>query len=154
MTAGILFIPQKTRGHRSGLQSGEARGHRSGLQSGEARGHRPRLQSGEAYGHRPRPQGGFLRVLLATFLLLMPWTLGAQEVPIPEPPTRWVTDTVGFMPPAAVGDLDRRLEAYQQQTGHELLVYIGRTTRGVPIEDFAVRAFERWKVGRKGIDDG
>jgi uncharacterized protein len=94
---------------------------------------------------------------LSTLVLLLLWQpllLAAQEVPIPESPVRWVTDTAGFMPPAAASDLDRRLEAYQQQTGHQLLVYIGRTTGGVPIEDWAVRAFERWQVGRKGIDDG
>ena len=40
------------------------------------------------------------------------------------------------------------------QTGHQVLVYIDHTTGGVPIEDWAVKAFERWRVGRKGIDDG
>jgi uncharacterized protein len=35
-----------------------------------------------------------------------------------------------------------------------LLVYIGKTTGGVPIEDWAVKAFQAWKVGRKGLDDG
>ena len=35
-----------------------------------------------------------------------------------------------------------------------MLVYIDHTTGGVPIEDWAVKAFERWRVGRKGIDDG
>ena len=28
------------------------------------------------------------------------------------------------------------------------------TTGGVPIEDWAVRAFAEWKVGRKGLDNG
>jgi uncharacterized protein len=50
--------------------------------------------------------------------------------------------------------LDRRLEDYQKRTGHQILVWIGRTTGEVPIEDFAVRAFAAWKVGRKGLDDG
>ena len=35
-----------------------------------------------------------------------------------------------------------------------MLVWIGDTTGDVPFEEFAVRAFEKWKVGRKGIDDG
>jgi uncharacterized protein len=35
-----------------------------------------------------------------------------------------------------------------------VLVYVDHTTGGVPIEDWAVKAFERWKVGRKGMDDG
>jgi uncharacterized protein len=47
-----------------------------------------------------------------------------------------------------------QLEAYERTSGHQLLVYIGKTTGGVPIEDWAVRAFQAWRVGRKGLDDG
>src|SRR5437016_10992663 len=50
--------------------------------------------------------------------------------------------------------LDSRLEAYERSTGHQLIVFIGMTTGNAPIDDWAVRAFETWKVGRKGIDDG
>jgi uncharacterized protein len=76
------------------------------------------------------------------------------EVPVPETPTRWVTDRAGFLSPEALESLDHRLGAYAQKTGHQALVYIDRTTGGVPIEDWAARAFQRWRVGRKGIDDG
>src|SRR5262245_49293572 len=58
------------------------------------------------------------------------------------------------MSPQAANALDRRLEAYEQQSGHQILVYIGQTTGGPPIEDWADRAFQKWKVGRKGMDDG
>jgi len=58
------------------------------------------------------------------------------------------------MSPGARSSLDSRLAAYGQSTGHQLIVYIGQTTGDAPIDDWAVRAFERWKVGRKGIDDG
>jgi len=54
----------------------------------------------------------------------------------------------------AVRSLDSQLEAYERSRGHQLLVYIGKTTGGVPIEDWAVKAFQAWKVGRKGLDDG
>lgn len=54
----------------------------------------------------------------------------------------------------AVRSLDSQLEAYERSSGHQLLVYIGKTTGGVPIEDWAVKAFQAWKVGRKGLDDG
>ena len=76
------------------------------------------------------------------------------ETPIPPPPTDWVTDRAAFLSPAAVSELDGRLASYAQQSGHQIVVYIDHTTGGVPIEDWAVKAFERWKVGRKGIDDG
>ena len=58
------------------------------------------------------------------------------------------------MSPGAANSLDSRLADYERSTGHQLVVYIGQTTGDAPIEDWAVRAFERWKVGRKGIDDG
>jgi uncharacterized protein len=76
------------------------------------------------------------------------------EVPVPEAPARWVTDRAAFLSPAALGELDERLAAFDRQSGHQVLVYIDRTTGGVPIEDWAARAFQRWRVGRKGIDDG
>jgi uncharacterized protein len=55
---------------------------------------------------------------------------------------------------AARNELDQRLARYARATGHQVLVYIDQTTDGVPIEDWAVKAFERWRVGRQGIDDG
>ena len=54
----------------------------------------------------------------------------------------------------AAQSLDSRLQAYERSTGHQLIVFIGMTTGNAPIDDWAVRAFETWKVGRKGIDDG
>ncbi|HVV16910.1 MAG TPA: TPM domain-containing protein [Polyangia bacterium] len=65
-----------------------------------------------------------------------------------------MTDRAGFLAQATVADLDGKLDAYARATGHQVLVYIDHTTGGVPIEDWAVKAFEHWRVGRKGIDDG
>jgi uncharacterized protein len=79
----------------------------------------------------------------------------AQAItPIPDAPARWVTDRAAFLSPAATQELDARLGTYADRTGHQLLVYIDHTTGGDPIEDWANRAFQRWRVGRKGIDDG
>jgi uncharacterized protein len=95
-----------------------------------------------------------LKKFILVLLVVSAVSLFAAETPIPPTPTRWVTDTAGFMSPQAVSSLDRRLEAYERQSGHQVLVYIGKTTGDDPIEDWAVRAFKQWKVGRKGIDDG
>ena len=89
------------------------------------------------------------------FLSFLAPTLSAQNVvPIPPAPTRWVTDTANFLRPDAVDQLDARLRLYQEQTQHQLIVWVGKTTGDVPIEDWANNAFEKWKIGRKGIDDG
>jgi uncharacterized protein len=93
-------------------------------------------------------------VLSALVVLWAGLFLVAQDIKIPPVPTRWATDEAGFLSPDTVASLDARLEAYEKQTGHQVLVYVGRTTGGVTIEEWAVKVFEAWKVGRKGLDDG
>ncbi len=75
-------------------------------------------------------------------------------VPIPAAPQRWLTDEAGFLSAAAAAELDARLEAYERSSGHQVIVYIGRTTGIVPLDEWAVKAFAAWKVGRRGLDDG
>ena len=90
-------------------------------------------------------------------LLLLAFAAGAAAqggTPVPPPPQRWLTDEANFLSPAAAAELDARLEEYERSSGHQVIVYIGKTTGVVPIEDWAVKAFEAWKVGRKGLDDG
>jgi uncharacterized protein len=91
--------------------------------------------------------------LLAAFCLAA-LPAAAQVSGVPPAPDRWATDRAGFLSAAALSALDARLEAFERETGRQVLVYIDRTTGETPIEDFAVRAFEAWKVGRKGLDDG
>jgi uncharacterized protein len=78
----------------------------------------------------------------------------AAAAPIPAAPTRWVTDTAGFMSEAARAALDAKLEGYERATGHQVVVWIGKTIGGADLADWAVRTFAAWRVGRKGLDDG
>ncbi len=95
------------------------------------------------------------RILVLLWLLagLCTGYLAAQAAP-PPAPQRWVTDGPGLLSPAVRTTLDQRLQAYEKSTGHQVLVWIGTSTGGDPLEDWAVRAFAAWKVGRKGLDDG
>ena len=90
-------------------------------------------------------------------------TLAAQTATAPAPasapstppsPTRFVTDGAGFLSPSAQAELEQRLAQYERDTGHQVLLWIGQTTAGEPVETWAVRAFKAWRVGRKGLDDG
>jgi uncharacterized protein len=67
---------------------------------------------------------------------------------------QWVTDDAQALTPATRQRLEARLAEYEQQSGHQVVVYIARTTGGEPIEDFAVRSFKQWKIGRPEVDDG
>jgi len=95
-----------------------------------------------------------------TLLLALPalavWALGprAAEVPLPPAPTRWATDTAAFLSPVALAQADELLRAFEQRTQQQVLLYIAPTTGGTPTEDWTVKAFEKWRIGRKGLDDG
>ncbi len=78
----------------------------------------------------------------------------ADQVPIPPSPTQWVTDNAGVLSSSASDTLNQRLANYEKTTGHQVLVWIGSSTSDVPLEDWTIRAFTAWKVGRKGLDDG
>ncbi len=78
----------------------------------------------------------------------------AASAAVPPAPTRWVEDHAGLLSPAARDALDGKLEAYGHATGHQVVVWIGRTLDGAPLADWAVRTFAAWKIGRKGSDDG
>jgi uncharacterized protein len=100
------------------------------------------------------------RALLLLGAAMLAGTLGAAgraawaAPATPPAPTRWVTDSAGFLSPQARAGLDQQLEAYQARTGHQVLVWIAPSTGGEALEDFTVRAFAAWRVGRKGSDDG
>lgn len=95
---------------------------------------------------------------LSAVLLALAVVIGcparAAEPVIPAPPSRWVTDVPGMLSTGVRDALDAKLRAYEDRTGHQVVVWIGTTAEGVPIEDFAEKAFRTWAIGRKGHDDG
>lgn len=86
-------------------------------------------------------------------LLVALGTAGVAQGQLPAAPS-WVTDEPGLLSPGARHELDERLERYERATGHQVVVRIGRSTGGVPIEDHAAREFRRQGIGRGGRDDG
>lgn len=78
----------------------------------------------------------------------------AAGAALPPSPTRWVDDRPEFLSPGTRATLDARLESYQRATGHQVVVWIGTSLDGAPLDDWAVKTFAAWKVGREGLDDG
>ena len=94
------------------------------------------------------------RLLAGLLLLAAPLVALAAEAPIPAPPARWATDNAGFLSAGGLARLDARLETFERATGNQVLVWIGDTTGQTPVEDWAVKTFAAWRVGRKGLDNG
>jgi uncharacterized protein len=93
-------------------------------------------------------------VALVLALGLCAQTLLAADVAIPPPPSSWVTDDAAMLSSGARRALDEKLRAYEKQSGHQVVVYVGTTTGATPLEEFATKTFERWRLGKKGKDDG
>ena len=95
-----------------------------------------------------------LRSCVLLIALAAPFHTARATTEIPDAPSDWVTDRAAFLSSAATARLSARLADYERATGHQVIVYIDRSTGAVPIEDWSARAFERWHVGRHGLDDG
>lgn len=73
---------------------------------------------------------------------------------IPPTPTRWVTDTAGFVSDATRANLDDKLEAYEKATGHQVVVWIGDSLDGEDLAKWSNATFTQWRLGRAHADDG
>lgn len=65
-----------------------------------------------------------------------------------------VSDWAGVFTPEQKADLETRLAAAQAATGVELAVVTVASLKGGQIDDFAVRLFEQWGIGKKDKDNG
>jgi uncharacterized protein len=78
--------------------------------------------------------------------------LGA-DAPIPQF-TGPVVDLTGTLSGGAESRIESKINAFQASKGAQFAVLIVASTQPEDIDQYAVRAQESWKVGRKGVDDG
>jgi uncharacterized protein len=78
----------------------------------------------------------------------------AAGLVVPATPTAHVTDTAGVLSYGVLQSVDSELRNYEQNTGHHVIVWIGETTGETPLEDWTIRAAEKWKIGRAHVNDG
>ncbi len=64
-----------------------------------------------------------------------------------------VVDTTGTLTAEQKAQLEQQALALQQRKGSQLQVLMVPSTQPETIEQYAVRAFEQYRIGRKGIDD-
>lgn len=95
-----------------------------------------------------------LRHALAWLLWLACLPAQAQALANIPPLTSPVVDATGTLSAAQKQPLEQQALALQQRKGSQLQVLMVSSTRPESIEQYAVRVFEQWKLGRKGIDDG
>lgn len=95
-----------------------------------------------------------LRVLFALCLLLPMGGVFAQAlatIPAMQSP---VVDTTGTLDDGARAQLDAQARALQQRKGSQLQILMVASTQPEDIDSYAVRAFDQFQLGRKGVSDG
>ena len=94
-------------------------------------------------------------------LAMLPASVQAQSLqPVPPLAAR-VTDLTGTLDAAQRQRLEAALAAIEQKKGSQVAILMVPTTQPEPVEQFALRVAEQWKLGRgkpspggKAIDDG
>ncbi|MEA2578096.1 MAG: uncharacterized protein QOD78_1684, partial [Chloroflexota bacterium] len=115
--------------------------------------------------------GQFDEALLSTLSQLVEATIGAPEPPkpiegpllapgppFPDPETdRAVYDFAKILSPDAIAGAETTIDAIEQRTAAEIVVYTQLVDYGVTTEETEARAralIDQWGVGRRGFDDG
>jgi len=73
---------------------------------------------------------------------------------LPSAPTARVNDYAGVLSAADRARLESKLAERERSTGAQMFIALFSSLEGDSVEDVAVRLEERWKVGRKGVDNG
>jgi len=82
------------------------------------------------------------------------WETGTDGLlPIPPLAAR-VTDLTHTLSTAESTALEAKLAAWETRTSNQLVVLVVPTTQPEPIEAYSIRVAEKWKIGRKGQDNG
>ncbi len=94
--------------------------------------------------------------LLLAFGLFFACTRAALsgDFQVPPTPNHYVTDGAGALSEATSTALENELHSYETSTGHQVIVWIGKTTGEVPLETWTAETAHTWKIGRRGHDDG
>lgn len=98
-----------------------------------------------------------IRQLITTLVLLLIVAAGPVFSATPEPPAQPsapVVDLAGLVQADAKTRLNNMLRELEQKTGAEFVILTVNSLDGEGIESFTLRMAERWKLGKKGKDNG
>ena len=98
--------------------------------------------------------GAALRTVKALLAAALCWVaVAGAQVPVPALTGR-VVDQTGTLSPAQQATLEQTLATFEARKGTQIAVLIVPTTAPEGIEQFSIRVAEKWKLGRKKVDDG
>jgi len=96
----------------------------------------------------------FSLAALALFSLA-PCASAALEDSLPARPEKYVTDRAGVLGAERTQALSLEIEQFERDTSNQVLVWIDRRIpENFTLEDFTVRAAEKWGAGQAATDNG
>ena len=114
-----------------------------------------------ASADRPTVKTCLLRWLAALLLAAVaPFAWAQGDAPrgadglLAVPSLARVTDLAGVLKGNDKAALESKLAAFETARGAQIAVLIVPSTKPEPIEDYAHRVGEAWKIGRRGVGDG
>jgi len=69
-------------------------------------------------------------------------------------PAGFVNDYAGIYSSDFKIRLENKLKSFEEQTGGEIAVAAIKSLEGQPVEEYAVKLFEKWKIGKARDDNG
>jgi uncharacterized protein len=95
------------------------------------------------------------RVLLPALFCVFALALAPAWAEVIVPPlTGHVTDQTGTLTGEQKASLEATLADFEAKKGSQIAVLIVPTTAPEAIEQFSIRVVDKWKLGRKKVDDG
>lgn len=92
-----------------------------------------------------------LALVVAVWTTTAPGAALAQDLP---KPVGYVNDFAGVIPDEVRSSLEDALRQTEQETSVEAVLVTVPDLGGSTIEEYAVRLFEEWQIGKKGEDNG
>ena len=93
----------------------------------------------------------FRKLSFSLLLFLFPVSVFASHVPAP---TGHVNDFASVLTTDQKETLETQLKDYEIKTSNEIAVLTVKSLDGQNIDEFGIKAFEEWKIGKKGKDNG
>ena len=97
------------------------------------------------------PRNLLLTAGLLLAVLVVPVTAGTASIPAPSGP---VVDLAGVLDEGSKRRLTEIVRAVREQTTAELAVLTVATTAPLNIGEYSIAVFDRWKIGKRGTDNG
>ena len=90
--------------------------------------------------------------IVATCLLSMQFIAFAAPLTYPEP--TYVSDYAHVLTPEQIKALTDKVLTFKQETSNEIAVLVVPTTAPETIEEYSIHVTDKWKIGKKGKDNG